>query len=115
MKTYKCQKCGKGFRFAKQPDFCPFCGGHDVSQDNEKARNTALEIIRELDVLALEMETLWSEYAEKWVVYEDKMQTLRVYKRRGIVTEDEMPTIQKKSLANELNAYRKAKKEGATS
>ena len=106
MKTYKCRNCGKGFRLATNPLFCPFCGGNKI-EINVKARETASQLIRECEELIRILDPMWDEYVGILAMYEIKMRTLRSYKKRGIVSDEELPRHEKRHLRDALMEYQK--------
>ena len=53
---------------------------------------------------------MWNGYARQYAVVENKMQLLRQYKKRGIITDDEIPKIVKPKLADKLREYREETK-----
>lgn len=113
MNRYYCQSCGMEHIFSHPPKFCPDCGNmNTMVKDNRKARETALRKIDELkteDIPA--MESIFSSYMAQRVAVEVKMQTLRTYKRRGIVSEEEMPVLERPRLQEKLAEYRRLKGE----
>lgn len=111
MGQYKCKNCNAGFRLARRPAFCPFCGSNKIGLDHGKARETGLALIAECNAIAVSLEELWAQYIKLLAEYENKMQTLRVYKKRGIIKEEELPRYNKPTLKNELAALRAKLKE----
>ena len=106
MAKFTCDSCGYSFVGTKDAVFCPYCGGRSFHVDHDRARKTALVLIAECNELAAKMAPVWSEYVTLLAQYEAKMQTLRAYKMRGIVQEDEMPKNAKKFLKDALAEYR---------
>lgn len=117
MQEYNCSSCGQAFRLANKPSFCPFCGGQgSVALNQKKARETALRLISELtesDIPVLE--AMRQGYVEQMSLVEYKKQTLRKYKQRGIISEEEMPSVHILTAAEALKEYRRKKKEGEQS
>lgn len=117
MQEYICGKCGQSFRMAKKPSFCPFCGGQgSVALNQKKARETALRLISELtesDIPVLE--AIRQGYVEQMAIVEYKKQTLRKYKQRGVITEEEMPSYHYPTVNEALKEYRRMKKENKSS
>lgn len=106
MTDFRCSSCGAGFRLAQKPQFCPFCASRSVTAHG-KALETAQRLIAECNEKAEKMEALWSEYVSLLTGYELNMLTLRTYKKRGIITDDDMPRYEKKSLKQSLAEHRK--------
>ena len=52
------------------------------------------------------MESIFASYMAQRVKVEAKMQTLRTYQRRGIISKEEMPVMSKPTLHEELKKYR---------
>lgn len=71
-----------------------------------KARIRADELIGECGVLATQLETMYEMYGKVYAEYERRMQILRTYKSRGIVTEGELPKIRKRGLDEQLRELR---------
>lgn len=69
----------------------------------------AMERIRAMEPT---IQTAWEMYVRTWAAYEDEMQVLRQYKRRGHVTEDEVAdvTLVRPKLSEGLKKYREGKK-----
>lgn len=112
MKRYACTTCGQKFRMDGQPCVCPSCGSSSIDDEtNVQARKTALRLIREVNEIISEMDEIFEQYIEKRVDAELRMQTLRTYKRRGIVGDDEMPVFDRPRLAERLNERRKQRKQ----
>lgn len=114
MKRYVCMTCGQKFRMDGQPHICPNCGSTSIDDEtNVQARKTAIRLIREVNEIIPEMEETFEQYIEKRVDVELRMQTLRTYKRRGIVRDEEMPVFDRPKLAERLNERRKQKAQEA--
>lgn len=108
MTDFKCSDCGAAFRLAQKPRFCPYCASPNVIAHG-KALETARKLIAECNEKVEKLEVLWSEYVALQASYELNMLTLRTYKKRGIITDDDMPCYKKKSLKESLAEYRKKK------
>lgn len=107
---YKCNDCGNVVRLAKAPRFCPFCGSESIERDLTKARANAFQLIESCNKLAAEMEPIFNAYLEKMAQYEWNMQTLRTYKMRGIITEEELPKYRRPQIQRALAEYRRRRK-----
>ena len=114
-----CFDCGKEYEVetADCPRFCLSCGASnvDAAPIKTKSRIRAEESMRKLDSLIPKM----MEAREIWfaviVEYEEEMHILRQYKRRGIVSEEEVShysvsRYNKISLNDALKEYRAEKK-----
>lgn len=75
------------------------------------ARNTALELIKRSNELTMELDALMEKYKPIYLERECMLNTLRVYKGRGIINELEMPKIKRHNIQKELAEYRKKRKE----
>ena len=75
------------------------------------ARKTALELIKRSNELTIELDTLMEKYKPIYLERECMLNTLRVYKGRGIINESEMPKIKRHNIQKELAEYRKNRKE----
>lgn len=112
-----CNDCGKNFNFSAVPRFCPFCGSSDVERRKKAtckneykkrdARKTALELIKRSNELTMELDALMEKYKPIYLERECMLNTLRVYKGRGIINELEMPKIKRHNIQKELAEYRK--------
>ena len=112
-----CAGCGYRAKIAVdvEPRYCPQCGSADmiVTVVKSKSRITAEEKMAELDTLRPRLEAAWDEYYALRTAYEDLMQFLVVYKRRGIVSDDEWRRYRidwKSELNGELKKYRAGKR-----
>lgn len=75
------------------------------------ARKTALELIKRSNELTMELDALMEKYKPIYLERECMLNTLRVYKGRGIINESEMPKIKRHNIQKELAEYRKTRKE----
>lgn len=112
MKNYLCGNCGASFRLASKPNYCPACGADRVLRNDLKGRKYALEQAARLLELKPQLEKAFGEYAELYGEMEAIRITLRQYKRRGIITESEIPVIEKPNLAEKLREYREKRADG---
>lgn len=105
-----CGNCGYMAKITVDvvPAFCPQCGSNGIFVDIEKpkSRVTAESKMVELDELRPRLESAWNEYWGLRVAYEDLLQFLVVYKRRGIVSEEELSQYRVNDLCRkqDLNA-----------
>lgn len=109
---YVCQNCNETFSTAKKPKCCPFCLSANFIHEG-KSRQTALALIKRSNQLTAQLEELMEKYKPIYLEREVALNTLRVYKRRGIITEEEMPKIERQSIQKEISEYRKKRKEGS--
>lgn len=79
-----------------------------------RARERAELAMRRIRTMEPTIQTAWEMYVRAWAAYEDEMQVLRQYKKRGHVTVEEVEahTLKRKSLADGLKRYREGKKNG---
>lgn len=105
-----CGNCGYSdvFEVDVKPRFCPQCGdgGIAVAAEKTKARITAEDRMIEMDELRPRLEAAWNEYWDLRVAYEDRLQFLVTYKRRGIVSDEELAEYRVNDLdrRRDLNA-----------
>lgn len=109
--NYKCRNCGYAVRLPKVPKYCPQCGSNEISKSNDRARTTALKLIDECNDIIAKLEPLLNETVVLQNELEQRMQTLRTYKRRGIITANEIPTYEKATQkmlrnSNKINTER---------
>lgn len=109
---YVCNNCNETFSAAKKPKCCPFCLSGNFIHEG-KSRQTALALIERSHQLTAQLNELMEKYKPIYLEREVVLNTLRVYKRRGIITEEEMPKIERQSIQKEISKYRKARKEGS--
>lgn len=74
------------------------------------ARKTALELIKRSNELTAELDALMEKYKPIYLERECALNTLRIYKGRGIITESEMPKVKRHNIQKELAEYRKNRK-----
>ena len=106
LRKYMCCSCSHVFSSSIEPKFCPLCGKSEFSHPDTKARRTALEYIEQVKQDQEVMLAMWNGYERQYAVVENMMQLLRQYKKRGIITDDEIPKIVKPKLADKLREYR---------
>lgn len=109
-KTYLCARCGAVFKFQTEPKFCPGCGCGEIRVHHKKAEETAKRTIEDCNKLIERIEPIWEEYVRLMAEYEDKMQVLRQYKKRGIISEESIPVMKKRTIASELKELRAKKR-----
>lgn len=113
MNRHICDACGFSFNFSQVPSFCPKCGKEGAAaRDTRKAKETARRMIAELngeDIPVLE--SLHAGYIAQLAKINAKLETLRQYKKRGIVSQEEMPVIVLKSARDALKEYREQRRE----
>ena len=106
MIQYACNSCGTGFRLRQQPICCPFCGSKELTY-HTTSKQTALQLVQQVNAWRDEEDAKYEEFLALHVKIENTMQTLRVYKKRGIISEEEMPRpFKKKRLDIALKEYR---------
>lgn len=114
MNSYYCISCGGSFKALQEPNFCPVCGKSDLRKGTYKAIETAFSTIADCIELSKELAEAWENYIKLLAVYEDKMQLLRVYKKRGIIKEEEIPRyadFKSKGIAQAVKEYRKDRRD----
>lgn len=107
---YVCEKCEEKFSATKKPKCCPFCLSENIRGDR-KSRKTALMLIKRSNELTAQLNELMEKYKPIYLERECALSTLRVYKKRGIITDAEMPKIKNHNIQKELTEYRKKRKE----
>lgn len=114
MNRYLCDSCGASFNFSVVPSFCPICGKESsVTRDMRKAKATAQRLIAELNSEDIPvLESLHAGYIAQLAKINAKLETLRQYKKRGIVSPEEMPVVVLKSAREALKEYREQRKKG---
>ena len=106
---YVCKDCNSCFSTLKQPNCCPMCASLNITPIS-KARSTAMRLIDECNEITKQIDDLMSKYTELYCERETRLNTLRVYKRRGIVSDTEVPHIKRQNLQAQLSEYRKSHK-----
>lgn len=112
-----CPDCGATYTLGFPASYCAACGSGRimVSEIKGKARITAESKMAVLDEIRPRLESARSEYFKIRVEYEDTLQFLAQYHRRGIVTREEYMRYKlneldmKKGLNEELGKYRATK------
>ena len=110
-RRYVCDDCGARFGCSGVAKFCPSCGGAWVRADRERAKDRAQKYIAECKELVEKAEAAFNAYAEIYCEYEFRVQTLRQYKKRGIITDEQIPRMGKPHVAEKLKEYREKRKE----
>lgn len=106
---YVCNNCNETFSAAKKPRCCPFCLSGNFIYEG-KSRQTALALIERSNQLTAQLNELMEKYKPIYLEREVALNTLRVYKQRGIITEEEMPKIERQNIQKEISEYRKKRK-----
>lgn len=106
---YICKECAEMFTATKKPKCCPFCLSENIRGDG-KSRQTALALIERSNQLTAQLDELMEKYKPIYLERECVLNTLRVYKQRGIITDSEMPKIKSYNIQKELAEYRKKRK-----
>ena len=73
---------------------------------HEKAFNHAQECIARCKALQPALEATQAAYLDLLGQYEKEMQILRMYQRRGIISQEDMPKFSKKKLTETLKNAR---------
>ena len=117
-----CTGCGSSYEvdMSFRPGFCVKCGCGDervaVAPVKNKARLRAEDAMMHLDEIGPKMEAAREAYLALMVEYEDELQLLRQYKKREIVSEEEVNEYavrgyKRISLNDALKEYRAKKRE----
>lgn len=105
---YICNYCNHKFISKIEPTECPHCKSTNI----ELAINKSIEsMINRYNELAVEMKELMDKYTPLYLETYCINNILRVYKRRGLITEEEIPKFEKPKLEAQVAEYRKAKRE----
>lgn len=105
----QCEKCRADYVVDVDfvPGFCAQCGNDHavVTPFKTKSRVTAESKMQELDNLRPRLDAAWNEYFAMRVEYEDALQFLAQYHKRGIVSADEYNSrkLKYQSVKKELN------------
>ena len=112
-----CTRCGREYELSGDlpPKFCPVCGGA-AKLVKSKARVRAEEAMVKLEKLSPKVEEAYEWWLAAIVEYEDELQVLRQYEKRGVLSRSELePYSSKKfrrvSLNEALKEYRAKKRE----
>lgn len=127
MKKYRlrCPNCGSDYevRTEFEPTCCMKCGSvlcdvsPIVSDQRYKARLNVEDKMRRMDELLPEIRELQCRMVDLRAEYEDLLQYVRQYKRRGIVTEEELAkyairtALPPTNLNESLKEYRRRKED----
>ena len=111
---YICNACKKHFSAAtKTAGHCIYCGSDMLEP---ASRSVAMKKVQEYKAIEAKMKRIMDEeYIPLYLEAETIRAHLRTYKSRGIITQNDLPDIQKPNLMKMLSAYRaerRAKKEG---
>lgn len=108
--TFCCVACGKTVKDTVKPNYCPKCGKSELRYYyDSRSRETALRYISEIQERYRDALMFWKAFAKRYAVIEDKMQILRVYEKRGVISSEEIPSLDKPSLSSALKEYRAEK------
>lgn len=116
-----CEKCGADYDVDVEftPGFCGQCGNHriDLTRVKTKGRITAESKMEELESIRPRLGNAWNEYFAVRVEYEDVLQFLAQYHKRGLITEAEYDKYRvkeqglKKDLSKAVAELRKKRRE----
>lgn len=112
-KKYYCPDCKVTFSSSVEPRFCLHCGSAKVQRDMQAARAKADALLKSVQHLTSEIEQVWEMLIPLLAERADKMNSLRQYKTRGVITQEEIPTIERMNLGEAMKAYRARKQEGS--
>ena len=105
---YVCNACNKTYSVNEESKFCPYCGSHKIERTGRKS---ALNMLNTYNELKAKMDKIIEEeFMPLYLEAECIRDTLRVYKMRGLITEEELPKKERDALMNKLSEYRKNKK-----
>ena len=113
-----CPNCGTEYvvKMNFEPGFCIKCGSDlvNVSPVKTKSRERAEKAMGRLVELGPTLEAAREAWVELLVAYEDELQILRQYKKRGIVSAEELENFSlknfyKKNTSELLKEYRRKK------
>lgn len=113
-----CMSCGENYTMVAEcaPKFCMQCGSMAIkpTEVKTKSRIRAEESMRRLEELQPEFEEKYLAYSDVRARYEDELQVLRQYKKRGIVLQEELDkysirNMDRISMNDELKGVRAKK------
>ena len=107
---YSCQKCGNSFSASKKPKCCPFCLSEDVQYDGCSKKH-ADKLIEQAAELTAQIDVLLEQYKSLYIERECILNKLRSYKHRGVISDDEIPKIQRWNMQGELAELRRKRRE----
>ena len=110
MMKYVCQKCGNSFSASKMPKCCPFCLSEDVQYDG-CSKKYADKLIEQAAELTAQIDVLLEQYKSLYIERECILNKLRSYKHRGVISDDEIPKIQRWNMQGELAELRRKRRE----
>ena len=111
MGKFRCKKCFTDIEMNSQPNFCPNCGSNEIIRQRTPARITCEKKIAELENLLPKVEKAYKEYFNLYIQAVDIYTYLRQNKKRGNVTEDEIPHLKKPNINKSLSEFRKQRRE----
>lgn len=104
---FVCNSCNKQFSLKEKPKCCPYCMSQDIEPNG---KTSALRMLAKYNELSKQMDDLMEKYKPLYLEAECIRSTLRTYKARGILTEDEFPKKKSTNLLNNLSEYRKTRR-----
>ena len=105
---YICNNCNKTYSAKEEAVFCPYCGSHKIERTGRKS---ALDMLNKYNELKTKMDKIIEEeFLPLYLEAEYIRDTLRTYKMRGLITEEEMPVKEKYNLHSKMSEYRKNRK-----
>lgn len=105
---YICNACEKRFTLDSGAKCCPYCMSTDIELTGKAS---ALKMLKQYNDLSAQMDELMEKYIPLYLEAETIRSTLRTYKSRGIISNEEMPVKKKPQMLAKLSEYRKSKKE----
>lgn len=105
---YICKKCNGTHSTREESKFCPYCGSTKIERTG---RESALDMLKTYNELKTKMDKIIEEeFMPLYLEAECIRDTLRTYKMRGLITEEEMPIKEQYALRSKMSEYRKNKK-----
>lgn len=105
---FTCKSCGKNYNLPSDIKCCPYCGSAKIVA---AGKASAEEMIKEFNSLSAKMDKLMQQYIPLYLESECILSKLRVYKRRKIISPEELPERKTYNMQAMLSEYRKNKKE----
>lgn len=103
---YLCEVCRKDFSLKALPSYCPYCGSQAISSFQKRSAIHAREILEQMEEIIPQVEAAWQAYTIEYVAFESLRQKAVVYANRGIISKDDIPTIEKIKLTDSLREHR---------
>jgi len=105
---YVCNDCNKTYSVKEESKFCPYCGSDRIERTGRKS---ALDMLKTYNELKAKMDKIIEEeFMPIYLEAECIRDTLRTYKMRGLITEEEMPIKEQYALRSKMSEYRKNRK-----